>query len=225
MQLPTQKRHRPDSTLLAIALVVSTALPGHVFAAPDPYDEQSLNTGAELYDLYCSDCHGVDTAATYSELYDTVQMEVSEDYAELVDLVRGGEEPEPVYVAPEEDWPEWAETPPPEREPDVRAEVLGTVTRAIDTYHKSSMESGSPDYLGVDASAGNAARFDPVPGATNLADPLAYFYGTSEQDIFNSIADGTGAAMPGWRTELGSDEAIWDIVNYIRSLWGEEWRY
>ena len=30
--------------------------------------------------------------------------------------------------------------------------------------------------------------------------------------------------MPGWRTELGSDEAIWDLVNYIRSLWGEEWQ-
>jgi mono/diheme cytochrome c family protein len=44
--------------------------------------------------------------------------------------------------------------------------------------------------------------------------------------MFNSIAYGAGgAAMPGWQIELGSDEAIWDLVNYIRSYWGEEWLY
>ncbi|MCB1704968.1 MAG: c-type cytochrome [Halioglobus sp.] len=215
------KHRRPDLPVLALAGVLCAALCAPVAAAVDPYDQQSLATGAELYDLYCSECHGVDSAATYSELYDTVQMDVSDDYDELVELVRGADDPEPIYEAPEEDWPEWAEVPPPEREPDVRAEVLGTVTRAIDTVQKSSVES---DYWGGGAS-GNAARFDPVPGATNLADPLGYFYGTSEEDIFNSIADGTGAAMPGWRTELGGDEAIWDLVNYVRSLWGEEWRY
>jgi mono/diheme cytochrome c family protein len=64
-----------------------------------------------------------------------------------------------------------------------------------------------------------------MPGATNLADPVSYFYGTSEEEMFESIAEGTGEAMPGFRTELGGDEAIMDVVNYIRSFWGEEWLY
>ena len=43
--------------------------------------------------------------------------------------------------------------------------------------------------------------------------------------MFNSIANGTGESMPGWRIELGSDESIWDLVNYIRSFWSEDWLY
>lgn len=195
-----------------------------VFAAADPYDEQSLGMGAELYELYCSDCHGADTTGRYDDLYDYGDLDVSEDYDELVDLVRGADDPEP-YLAPEADWPEWADNPAPEVEADVRVEVLGTVTRAIDTINGASPDSDTVGDWDGESGHGNADGFDPAPGVTNLADPSAYFYGTSEDEVFESIANGTGAAMPGWRAELGSDEAVWDLVNYIRSLWGEEWLY
>jgi mono/diheme cytochrome c family protein len=226
MQHLTQQRHSVVSKLFAMVFTLCLGLSGaeRAVAAADPYDEHSVTMGSQLYELYCSDCHGAATADRYGELYDTVQMEVSDDYAELVDLVRGAEAPER-YVAPQEDWPEWADNPAPEREPDVRAEVLGSVSRAIDTIHGSSQNSDTLDNWGNGTGSGNASGFDPVPGATNLADPTAYFYGLSEEEMFNSIANGTGAAMPGWRTELGSDEAVWDLVNYIRSQWGEAWRY
>lgn len=226
MRKPVQYRNCVTSIFSRTVLLLCAGLTGtgQVFAAVDPYDEQSLAMGADLYELYCSDCHGADANDRYSQLYDYEETDISEEYAELVELVRGAETPEPELV-PEYDWPEWAENPEPEPEPDVRAEVLGTVTRAINTVNEASMESDASGNWGNEVSLGNAARFDPVPGATNLADPTAYFYGISEDEVFNSIANGTGASMPGWRVELGSDENIWHLVNYIRSLWGEEWWY
>jgi len=208
------------SMLLALCLaLLATA---RVSAAADPLDMQSVTLGAQLYELYCSECHGSDSAQHDDAIYGSETPEVSEDYAELIDIVRGVRAPEPNEV--EEDWPEWAENPAPEREPDVREEVLGTVSQAIAEAHGLSPEMETQDAWGDQVGSGATDGFEPLPGATNLADPTAYFYGTSEEDIFNSIANGTGAAMPGWRTELGSDEAIWDLVNYIRSLWGEEWQ-
>ena len=62
------------------------------------------------------------------------------------------------------------------------------------------------------------AQVDVISDATDLTDPEAYYSGSSEQEIFNSIANGAGVAMPAWRTQLGSDESIWDVVNFIRSL-------
>lgn len=62
------------------------------------------------------------------------------------------------------------------------------------------------------------AQVDVISDATDLTDPEAYYSGTTDQDIFNSIANGAGVAMPAWRSQLGSDEAIWDVVRFIRSL-------
>ena len=65
------------------------------------------------------------------------------------------------------------------------------------------------------------AQVDVISDATDLTDPDAYYSGTTDQDIFNSIANGAGVAMPAWRSQLGSDEAIWDVVSFIRSLQGQ----
>lgn len=65
------------------------------------------------------------------------------------------------------------------------------------------------------------AQVDVISDATDLTDPEAYYSGSSEQEIFNSIANGAGVAMPAWRTQLGADNAIWDVVNFILSLQGE----
>jgi mono/diheme cytochrome c family protein len=184
---------------------------------------QSVTLGAQLYELYCSECHGSDSAQHYDAIYGSGTAEVSEEYAELVEIVRGANAPE-AYQESEEDWPEWAENPAPVREPDVREEVLGTVSQAIAHAHGLSSKPETGGTWGDQPGSGDTDGLDPLPGATNLADPTAYFYGISDEEIFNSIANGTGAAMPGWRTELGSDEAIWNLVSYIRSLWGEEWQ-
>tara|TARA_R110002110_G_scaffold415765_3_gene655301 strand:- start:70709 stop:71089 length:381 start_codon:yes stop_codon:yes gene_type:complete len=62
------------------------------------------------------------------------------------------------------------------------------------------------------------AQMDVISDATDLTDPYAYYSGTSEQEIFNSIANGAGVAMPGWRMQLGSDEKVQDLVNFVQSL-------
>jgi mono/diheme cytochrome c family protein len=63
------------------------------------------------------------------------------------------------------------------------------------------------------------AQVDVISDATDLTDTEAYYSGFTGQDIFNSIANGAGVAMPAWRSQLGSDEAVWDLVHFIQSLW------
>jgi len=65
------------------------------------------------------------------------------------------------------------------------------------------------------------AQMDVISDATDLTDPDAYYSGSSEQEIFTSIANGAGVAMPAWRSQLGNDESIWDVVNFIRSIQGK----
>jgi mono/diheme cytochrome c family protein len=203
-------------------------------------DEQSLTNGAQLYDVFCSDCHGSDNANRYDQLYAQDESSGGDDeYQKLIEIVQQEESAQLIVVPEEEEpWPEWAERPDPnaEEEPDEKTEVINTLSAVIDEVH--GIRPAAPDNSGssaTDMSAGlpgdqaeaqaPRAIFEPMPGATNLADPSSYFYGTSEEDIFESTAEGTGEAMPGFRTELGSDDAIMDVVNYIRSFWGEEWLY
>jgi mono/diheme cytochrome c family protein len=42
--------------------------------------------------------------------------------------------------------------------------------------------------------------------------------------MFRSIRDGAGASMPAFKTQLRSEEDMWHLVNYIRSLWPESAR-
>lgn len=42
-------------------------------------------------------------------------------------------------------------------------------------------------------------------------------YGSSEAEIFDSIAQGRGQGMPAWRTRVAPDD-IWRLVAYIKSL-------
>jgi len=65
------------------------------------------------------------------------------------------------------------------------------------------------------------AQLDVISDATDLTQPNYYYSGSSDQEIFNSIANGAGVAMPAWRAQLGSDAAVWDLVYYVKSLWEE----
>lgn len=176
-----------------------------------PADDLSLLNGADSFQRYCTECHGWDPAAQRDALYDD-------------DIVPPPAPPLPPASAPPIDWPEWA-GPPPQRQPEpdpeaeLQAEVLRDMVGAIDrVYSEDDPYAGSPGLA-----AGTDADDDrlPAPGATDLTDPRAYLYGTEETDLFRNIAEGVGVDMPGYLEVLGSEEAVWDLVNYIRSLWGE----
>ncbi len=65
------------------------------------------------------------------------------------------------------------------------------------------------------------AQMDVISDATDLTMPADYYSGSTDEEIYNSIANGAGVAMPAWREVVGSDEAVWDLVYYVKSLWAE----
>jgi mono/diheme cytochrome c family protein len=68
------------------------------------------------------------------------------------------------------------------------------------------------------------ATVDVVANATDLTSPKLYQNGFSEGEIFRSIRDGQGASMPSFKSQVRSEEDIWNLVNFIRSLWPESMR-
>ena len=72
--------------------------------------------------------------------------------------------------------------------------------------------------------ADGKSQVDVVADATDLTDPKAYKSGTTEGEIFRSIRDGQGASMPSFKTQIRSEEDLWHLVNFIRSLWPESAR-
>ena len=63
-----------------------------------------------------------------------------------------------------------------------------------------------------------------VASATDLTLPQLYKSGSSEGEIFHSIRDGAGDQMPAFKSQLASETDIWNLVNFIRSLWPESVR-
>ena len=55
--------------------------------------------------------------------------------------------------------------------------------------------------------------------ATDLTSPSEFQSGMSDGEIFRSIRDGAGVAMPPHKGQLRESEEIWDIVNFIKTLW------
>jgi len=189
--------------------------PGPVHANPVYADEQSLNNGAQLYELHCSECHGRRAADLSSALQETGTTDPLKENSAMTAT-------EPVAQSPPvpDDWPAWAKRPNPAavavRKPDVTAEILNEVNAVIDKSYATASKQPALKGAGV---------FNPIPGVNDLSDPATFYYGISEEELFDSIANGTGAAMPGWRNRLDNEEAVWDLVNYIRSFWSEEWLY
>ena len=63
-----------------------------------------------------------------------------------------------------------------------------------------------------------------IADATDLTSPNLYKSGTTEGEIFHSIRDGAGDQMPAFKSQLDSETDIWNLVNFIRSLWPESMR-
>jgi mono/diheme cytochrome c family protein len=67
------------------------------------------------------------------------------------------------------------------------------------------------------------AQLDVVADATDLTSPKLYKSGTSDGEIYRSIRDGAGQAMPPFKSNF-TEENLWNLVNYVRSLWPDGMR-
>jgi len=226
-----------DVSGLALALAAALALFCHgVFANPVPADEQSLLHGSDLYALHCADCHGWAPMERFGERFNDDGILDEFDFSDLVEQEYGSleEEDNTVYIEDEDKWPEWAEFPDPgdrANDPDERRLIMEEMTRAIDDHYGTGEEEAVPEEAadvpepGFTDPAAVTYIDDRKPGATDLLKPDQFLYGSGEYALFNSIADGDGVLMPGFRHQLDSEESIWDLVNFLRSLWAEEDRY
>jgi len=219
-------------------LCIFSVSPALVSANPVPADDLSIASGYESYDRYCSSCHGTKLVAADELWYEPDPYEEEIDYDALIDEAqtarREAEERKFANIASRDGSGRWAELPDPgnqANEASVRAQIMEELVAEIDREYELRQEAEELDPFGTDYDIGEELgfdgidEFDALPGAPDLADPEAFIYGTDEQTLFNSIAKGVGGgtSMPGFRARLGSEEAVWDLVNYIRSLWGPEW--
>jgi len=89
-------------------------------------------------------------------------------------------------------------------------------------YSKKSIDRGRVTFLqnctschGEDGKAQGSLIAD----ATDLTTPSLYKSGTTDGEIFRSIRDGAGDQMPAFKSQLDSETDIWNLVNFIHSLW------
>jgi mono/diheme cytochrome c family protein len=68
------------------------------------------------------------------------------------------------------------------------------------------------------------ALIDAVANATDLTNPKVYKNGTEAGQMFHSIRDGAGGQMPAFKGQITEEEDIWNLVNFIHSLWPQEQR-
>lgn len=209
-------------------LISTLGLAAFATANPVPADQQSLLNGSDLYSMHCAECHGWTILDNYRQRQEGDQSVTEYDFSVLVDDVPDLWEEEvdnTVFIEDEDPWPEWAEFPDPGTEasdPDVRMQVMDDLTRVISDVYAPDLVASELDYNydsmdEVDVIDPNG----PAAGATELQDPDVFYFGTGEQEIYNSIAQGYGSGMPGFADQLDSEEGIWDLVNFIRSFWSE----
>lgn len=101
----------------------------------------------------------------------------------------------------------------------IAAEPLANTQASIDSGKALFMRSCTECH-----GADGKAQLDVVSDATDLTEPAAYLSGSSPEEIFRSINEGAGVAMPAFNWQLGGDQDIWNLVNYVRSLWPEDQR-
>jgi cbb3-type cytochrome c oxidase subunit III len=94
-------------------------------------------------------------------------------------------------------------------------------------YSKKSIDRGRAIFLQNCTSChgeNGKAEGSLIADATDLTTPSLYKSGTSEGEIFHSIRDGAGDQMPAFKSQIASETDIWNLVNFIRSLWPDSMR-
>jgi mono/diheme cytochrome c family protein len=66
------------------------------------------------------------------------------------------------------------------------------------------------------------AQIDIIANATDLTKTKMWYSGFSEGEIYRSIRDGAGEAMPPYKSKIRKDEDLWHLVNFVRSLWPKD---
>jgi mono/diheme cytochrome c family protein len=94
-------------------------------------------------------------------------------------------------------------------------------------YSKKSISQGRGTFarycVGCHGPDGKAT-VDVIADATDLTAPKTWKDGTTDGEIFRSIRDGQNDSMPAFKTQLRQDEDMWNLVNFIHSLWPESTR-
>jgi len=68
------------------------------------------------------------------------------------------------------------------------------------------------------------AMIDFISDATDLTAPKRWRHGTTPGEIFHSIRDGAGVAMPPYKIHIPKETDLWHLVNFVQSLWPESVR-
>jgi mono/diheme cytochrome c family protein len=96
-------------------------------------------------------------------------------------------------------------------------------------YTRKSIEKGKNVYLrncvachDRDGKSYSGRDFTSTAPA-DLTDPESWKHERSPEGIFASIHEGTKEEMPPYKDKL-KDAEIWDLVNFVRSIWPEAMR-
>ncbi len=84
------------------------------------------------------------------------------------------------------------------------------VTRGAELFQRNCTQCHGQD---------GRAQVDVISDATDLTMPEHYYNGSSDQEMFASIANGAGVAMPAFRDKFAGEGDIWDLVFYVKTLW------
>lgn len=90
-----------------------------------------------------------------------------------------------------------------------------SVRRGRMNYMRYCMECHGPDAK---------AQIDMIADGTDLTAPDLWISGTTPGEVFRSIRDGAGEAMPPYKDQIRHEDEMWHMVNYIISLWPEEYQ-
>lgn len=220
--------------VLVLFFLVSGAASPSAWANPVPADDLSIANGFEYYDEHCAQCHGTKAVNETEQWYEPEQGAEQIDFSALIDQAEEARKRKFANHVERDGAGRWAKLPDPggkANDADQRAQIMAELVAEIDREYGLIEEVDEVDPFSTEYDIGEDLGFysidddDRLPDATDLADPETFFYGTDELELFRSIAMGVGSesTMPAFRARLGSDEAVWDLVNYIRSLWPDEW--
>jgi mono/diheme cytochrome c family protein len=87
-----------------------------------------------------------------------------------------------------------------------------SITRGKVLYKRACTECHGAD---------GKSQVDVIANATDLTNPKAFRSGTSAGEIYRSIRDGAGESMPPFAEKVTKEQDLWDMVNYLESLWPE----
>ncbi len=85
-----------------------------------------------------------------------------------------------------------------------------SIKRGRTIYMRYCTECHGPD---------GKALIDIIADAMDLTAPIRWLNGTAPGEVFRSIKEGAGVAMPPFKMQIRRDDDLWHMVNFVQSLW------